>query len=245
LDIQASAYQTQESVADGKALPVADADTRPWWRQLFGVPASPMETPMLIFTALRFLALAALMAAPALLMEPAEIKRMWFLPIMGVCGVLGPATGMPVAGGIVFFPALALAGLSPRDSVSLGVAIQTVGIGVLTPLSWLLTDPAVFLWPVLRCALPPAVAGLLVALYVIPVSDAGTLLCFTAFCTFTLCYTVLTWNGLMTQAEPLRLSACRVAEMAVAGFIGGILVGVIGIGIEKGAAPAHHNHSRT
>jgi hypothetical protein len=57
--LAAGAYQTDESVAESKAHAIADGDTRPLWRQVLGVSAAPMETPMLIYNRLHVLALAA------------------------------------------------------------------------------------------------------------------------------------------------------------------------------------------
>ena len=56
-----------------------------------------------------------------------------------------PASGAPVAGGILFLPVLQSYGVCPRDAVAFSSITQFFGCGIFAPLNWLAIDPNVFL----------------------------------------------------------------------------------------------------
>jgi len=142
---------------------------------------------------------------------------------MTTLGVLIPASGQPVAGGLIFFPILDLAGLEPSEAVSFSVSAQAVGVGIFTPISWFLKDTSIFLLPALACAIPAGVAGLVLALH-FPLSNVGILWCLTIFLAFVAAFTI---HGLLHKredhSEPLEARRISVLlSFLLLGFLGGI-----------------------
>ena len=76
----------------------------------------PTHTPM-TWTKLAYCSalLALLITIPCVLYPPSELAKYWYGPLMGLASTI-PSAGAPVAGGIVFFPILMLAGFSPSVS---------------------------------------------------------------------------------------------------------------------------------
>ena len=117
--------------------------------------------------------------------------------MMGIIAASIPASGIPVAGGIVFVPLLTVAGVCPRDAIVFTAATQTLGVGVFAPLNWFVAKPQVFDADVLWLAVPFSLLGDYVALRFVPVSnDRTVILAFASFCVFMAFYTA---HGLYTN----------------------------------------------
>jgi hypothetical protein len=65
------------------------------------------------------------------------LRDAWFAPLMGIVACTIPASGAPVAGGVIFLPILESYGLCPRDAVAFTAATQMVGVGIFAPMNWL------------------------------------------------------------------------------------------------------------
>jgi len=254
----------------------------------------------------RWLVLAGLIALPFALYHDdlASITPMWYAPIMGALAASLPASGAPIAGGIVFFPILTINNVCSRDAVAFSAATQLLGCGVYTPLNWLLQDPSVFkhVYDIFKVSFLPGLAGLAVS-FVLAVQFSDDRPTEAIFIAFSCCVLAYTLNGLMqnrlvtsdaakgggacgpTEATdsakksdgdeesaaaalappaPLSEGSCldfpaRFTKLAptwtlliwfsACCFAGGILVGLIGIGIEKvifmiGTWGAHGMHVR-
>jgi uncharacterized membrane protein YfcA len=173
-----------------------------------------------------------------------EVRRFaWFCPIMGVVACALPSSGMPIAGGIVFLPVLThIAGVDARTAVAFTAATQTIGVGVLAPLNWLFHDKRVFIrngsGDLILMASLPSWAGV-AATWAIDIDNDVIVIAFTVFVGF--CGVYSFWFLRETKNAPKgRLShsalvydARTIAMIVSLSFVGGILVGVIGIGIEK------------
>ena len=111
---------------------------------------APSHTPM-SWTKLGFcsVVLAVLIAIPVSLYPPSELAKFWYGPLMGLASTI-PSAGAPVAGGIVFFPILMLAGFSPSQAVAYAAATQMIGVGLFVPGSFIVYEAyAVFLHDIL------------------------------------------------------------------------------------------------
>jgi hypothetical protein len=101
-----------------------------------------------------------LITLPFLVLQWETITRLWFAPLMGVVAAAIPASGAPVAGGIVFLPVLDSFGVCPRDAVAFSAATQFFGVGIFAPLNWLIKDKNIFIWPAIKRTWVPSAIGL-------------------------------------------------------------------------------------
>lgn len=212
---------------------VADCKTVVLGLTLSGRWPTPFARPWLLTRAVLMI---LLMGLPWLVYPPSVLREVWFAPFMTTVAVLLPASGVPIAGGIVFFPVLSLAGFHPDSAVAFAAATQAVGVGVFTPLTWYVQEPNVFL----RVAFPPAVLGSSIscalAVYVWPSqSEWVTVAVFTAFAAFC---AVFVFHGLFcgelsSSRKEVPRTRASFTWCFLAGVVGGFLVGYIGIGVEK------------
>ena len=97
------------------------------------------------------------------------LREAWFAPIMACVACAIPASGAPVAGGVIFLPILGMAGLCARDAVAFSTITQLFGVGIFSPLNWMVRDPGILSFSALAVALVPGAAGMYVALIVAPI----------------------------------------------------------------------------
>ena len=135
-----------------------------------------------------------------------------------------------------------MGGVDARAAVVFSAATQAIGIGVFTPLNWLVKNPAVFRPAVLARCLLPGVVGLVLALVLLPIRKAeAVLLVFSGFCAFLFCYVAyglvkghLSGSGkLDASPDGFRFTPKTAAIYVPLCLLGGALTGYIGIGIEK------------
>lgn len=205
-------------------------------RHVFSLPLTgELPRGVVYFLALRFALFIFLLVLGAAVLSPERWRQFWFVPPMGFAGVMIPASGLPVGGGILFFPVLRLAGVSAKDAVVFGVGAQSAGGGVFTPASWWLRDKGVFLRPVFPYALVSGVLGLVVARS-FPSTNEAIQIIFVVFMGVVIVHTVrgLYQGKLESDDEEMPMQDRKFrAALVAASFAGGILVGYIGIGIDK------------
>jgi len=80
------------------------------------------------------------------------------MPLLGICSA-SLANAVPVGGGIVFVPVLALFNVQLKLGAAFAVATMTFGNGVFGFLSWLRKDPDCIAWSVVPYAVFPAWIG--------------------------------------------------------------------------------------
>jgi len=160
------------------------------------------------FVARSFL-LVATTALPLALYPLQQLAPLWPMPLLGLVAACIPGAGAPVAGGIIFLPMLRMMHVCPRDAVAFSTATQFIGVGVLTPLTWLVTDPSTFCLSTLPLCAPPALLGLLLALYPLTLpSDEVVIYIFTTFCAALAVYTT---HGLLTSRLQTDSPSCGAA----------------------------------
>lgn len=207
-----------------------------WHRRFFSLPeGGPVPYAAAAWLALRVWLLFASVAAICAYVEVQTLRRFYWVFFMSFVGCMLPTAGVPVAGGGLYFPLLNLAGLSPKTCVAFVVAAQSVSVGILTPITWLIKDPSVFVPQVFAWSLPGCITGLLLALFAFPLDGAGLLWFFTCCMALLFAYTAHgLFHDLAKQDEVLptdRLSV-RVC-LLFAGLLGGIIMGWLGIGCDK------------
>lgn len=205
------------------------------------------------------LLLAVLIAIPAALYPPSELLKYWYAPLMGLASTI-PSAGAPVAGGIVFFPILMLAGFSPSEAVAYAAATQMLGVGVFVPGSFLVYEAySVFLHDILFWGTFAGGLGVSCTLFIFEMffgdPEWWILLGFTIV-VIVLIFSVVhdltkpeggvqrrrpsagTWRAMVDEGEIAEVPDNEKphvprSAILVTGFFGGIITGFIGIGIEK------------
>ena len=116
----------------------------------------PVGTPCFvkIWVYARPIIFVVLCLLPFSIYEWQELITLWPIPTMAVVAASIPASGAPVAGGIVFLPVLHSFGVCPRDAVAFSAATQFFGVGIFAPLNWMAQDASVFL-PGALCSFYP------------------------------------------------------------------------------------------
>jgi len=176
------------------------------------------------------------MSLPFVCIELRQIK--WYAPVMGAVAALLPASGAPIAGGIIFFPILTSLGVCSADAVAFSAATQFLGCGVFAPLNWLVQDPSVFNADIFKLALPPGALGLALGLYLCTLGAKSMYIVWTFifFSLFVLAYTLqgLLGHRLITKDTPAPADA-ETSGPIDAETEGGRIVSLLQADVKQGA----------
>ena len=146
--------------------------------------------------------LAIFIALPFIFYPLEVIEKAWVTSIFSFIACMLLSGGAPVAGGIVYIPALQLIGLSPKQCVAFCAAAQALGCGIFTPLNWLSKDPGIIVRSSLPFSLPSALLGLYLAIFQFPLDEKEVQLIFSCFSFFLLCSVVHgLFHSLTTQGR--------------------------------------------
>jgi len=115
-----------------------------------------------------------------ILMDRDSFVRFLFMPVLGVFAAL-LANCVPIGGGIVYVPILALLGQQMNLSVSFAVATMTVGNGILGFLQWLRKDPSLIVFESFPHTVFPCSLGSAVGILFLPQSNAWAKMIFGVF----------------------------------------------------------------
>ena len=89
------------------------------------------------------------------------------LPFLGVFAAV-LANCVPIGGGIVYIPALALLGNHVHLTVSFTLSTMSIGNGILGHLRWLLKDPSLIIYESFEWTVIPSSVGSLIAIFFMP-----------------------------------------------------------------------------
>jgi uncharacterized membrane protein YfcA len=155
----------------------------------------------------RYYLLVLLAILPFLVLSWEEIQKAWSTSLFGLLACCLPSGGAPIAGGIVFLPALQYLGVSPKQSVAFCSVTQALGCGVFAPLNWIAKDPGILIQSALLVSLVPGLGGLFLALYPLSVPEYVVNRLFAGFCCFLFCTVIYgLQHDLTSQDEPVSFS---------------------------------------
>ena len=180
-----------------------------------------------------------LCALPFLCFDLETLKPIWFAPFIGLLGGAIPAMGIPVAGGIFFFPMLSMLNIQPKEIVAFTSFVQSFGCGVFTPLNRLTHDPHCIDWNSVRMTLIPSSVGISISLAFLPPDTQLVILTFVMFCFLLLCqciWTIVndtTTSDLNVMTEIRSLSFSERISITFLSIVGGLISGYIGVGFDK------------
>jgi uncharacterized membrane protein YfcA len=110
-----------------------------------------------------------------------HLVQLWYMPVLGVVAAC-LANCVPIGGGIVYVPALALLGSDMSLGVSFSVATMTVGNGIFGYLHWQRKDPSLLVWEAIPFTVLPSSLGTLASVFITPPSEAVVKTSFALFC---------------------------------------------------------------
>merc|ERR1719188_1593511 len=125
---------------------------------------------------------------------------------MTFVGCMLSSSGVPIAGGTLYFPIMTMMGLDPDTAVFFTGATQAVSCGILTPMAWLGAETNVFVRPAFQYGLPGGLLGVVFGTFVLPLHGEGIKGAFAVAMCFLLCYTVHgLFHSLAEQERPLAV----------------------------------------
>lgn len=160
------------------------------------------------------------------------IAHYFYMPFLGVIAAT-VANTTPAAAGIVYFPILTKLNMSPLTAVQFSLVIQAYGMGLGT-FRWFLVNKRLFIFNVLPICLAGGLAGLVVSIVFYPIANPGMLsLIFN--CIALLCTQFIFFSILCKCKYPkldVRLNPLNISILLTFSFIGGLVSGWIGFGID-------------
>jgi len=160
------------------------------------------------------------------------ISRYFYMPFLGIIAAT-VANTTPAAAGIVYFPILTKLHISPITAVQFSLVIQAYGMG-LGAFRWFLVNKRLFIFSVLPVCLAGGLAGLVVSIVFYPIANPGMLsLIFN--CIALLCTQFIFFSILCKRKYPkleVRLNKANVLILLGFSFVGGLISGWIGFGID-------------
>jgi len=154
------------------------------------------------------------------------------MPFLGVIAAT-VANTTPAAAGIVYFPILTRLEISPIMTVQFTMLIQAYGMGLGT-FKWYLVNKRLFIFNVLPICLFGGLIGVVLGIAVWPISKPEVLTLIFNFIAF-LFTQVIFFSILYKQQYPAQhvaLTARNIAILLFFSFIGGLITGWIGFGID-------------
>lgn len=160
------------------------------------------------------------------------LSKFFYMPFLGVIAAT-VANTTPAAAGIVYFPILTRLEVSPITAVQFTMIIQAYGMGLGT-FKWFLVNKKLFIFNVIPVCLLGGIAGVLVSTLVFPIANPEMLTLIFNFIAFSFTQ-VIFFSILYKHQYPkteISLNFKNISILIVFSFIGGLISGWIGFGID-------------
>ncbi|MEZ4524770.1 MAG: sulfite exporter TauE/SafE family protein [Desulfobacterales bacterium] len=159
-------------------------------------------------------------------------SKFFYMPFVGVIAAT-VANTTPAAAGIVYFPILTKLDVSPIMTVQFSLMIQAYGMGLGT-FKWFLVNKRLFIFNVIPICLFGGVIGVFLAIAIWPISNPELLTLI--FNSIAFVFTQVIFFSILYKkqypAQHVELTARNVAILLFFSFIGGLISGWIGFGID-------------
>lgn len=162
----------------------------------------------------------------------AFLNQFFYMPFLGVIAAT-VANTTPAAAGIVYFPILTRLQIDPATAVQFSLIIQAYGMG-LGSFRWFLINKKLFIANVIPVCLIGGLFGVTMSLVYIPINDPELLTLIFNFIAFSFTQFVF-FSILFKHKYPnlsIRLSVKNMAILFFFSFLGGLITGWIGFGID-------------
>lgn len=160
------------------------------------------------------------------------ISKLFYMPFVGaVAAVVANIT--PAAAGIVYFPILTHLNISPVTISQFNLIIQAYGMGLGT-FRWFLFNRKLFILNLIPVTIAGGFVGEIVSIVYFPINNPELLTLIFNFIAFL--FTQIIFFSLLRNSQypnmAVRLNFCNCAILFCSSFIGGLLCGWIGFGID-------------
>lgn len=216
-----------------------------WWagaRDIL-VPSWPPTRSDMLQYGLELAGLAVVFALMFTVVDGATRAQLWWLPLVGVAGAT-ISMSTPAGGGVLYFPALNVAGRSVELAVGFSLGAQTVGMGVYGTLNWWRKDRDAIQFRVLLPMALVGCGGFALGFWAIHFNAGVLRIFFACFALLLSAYIVVGVfvfrldhnNGQVPVRYRLAECDARVlrawAAVVSVGLVGGLLVGWFGTGLD-------------
>lgn len=160
------------------------------------------------------------------------VHQFYYMPFLGIVAAT-VANTTPAAAGIVYFPVLTRLQVLPITAVRYNLMIQAYGMGLGT-LKWYLVNKRLFIAKVIPVCLLGGMIGVYLSICVFPIQNPEMLMLFFNFVAFLLTQIIFA-SILFKKQYPnvtLDLSLRNICILLAFSFIGGLVTGWIGFGID-------------
>lgn len=160
------------------------------------------------------------------------ISKLFYMPFVGAVAAI-VANITPAAAGIIYFPILTHLSISPVTVSQFNLIIQAYGMGLGT-FRWFLFNKKLFIFNVLPICIAGGFLGEIVSIALFPINNPELLTLIFNFIAFL--FTQIIFFSLIRNSRypntTLKLTPLNSALMFSFAFIGGLLCGWIGFGID-------------
>jgi uncharacterized membrane protein YfcA len=131
-----------------------------------------------------------------LFIDRETLLQTWYMPFLGIVAAF-LANAVPIGGGIVYIPALALLGSEVTLGAAFTIATMPIGNGLFGFLRWLKKDPSTIIWEAFPYTVIPSWIGSFLAMTMLPPVEVYWIKIGFAFFCLALCVLVLlsTYRG--------------------------------------------------
>ena len=160
------------------------------------------------------------------------LSKFFYMPFLGVIAAT-VANTTPAAAGIVYFPILTRLNVSPITAVQFTLIIQAYGMGLGT-FKWFLVNKKLFIFKVIPICLFGGIIGVVISTLVFPIDNPEMLTLVFNFIAF-LFTQVIFFSILYKHNYPnveIPLTIINISILIFFSFIGGLISGWIGFGID-------------
>lgn len=160
------------------------------------------------------------------------LSKLFYMPFVGAVAAI-VANITPAAAGIVYFPILTHLSIAPITISQFNLIIQAYGMGLGT-LRWFLFNKKLFIFNVLPVSIAGGLIGEIVSIVLLPINNPELLTlifnCIAFLFTQIIFFSLLRNSKYPNMSVKLTLFNCSI--MFSFAFIGGLLCGWIGFGID-------------
>eukprot|EP01098_Paradermamoeba_levis_P014245 TRINITY_DN6738_c0_g1_i1.p2 TRINITY_DN6738_c0_g1~~TRINITY_DN6738_c0_g1_i1.p2 ORF type:complete len:345 (-),score=98.30 TRINITY_DN6738_c0_g1_i1:469-1503(-) len=211
-------------------------EIKPWHKQLWEFLGPSEDQYRQYFAGLIFdlTGLLVVIILILTLLTGEEITKAWPMPFLGIIAAT-IAMATPAGGGIVYFPVLTLFNINTEEAIAFSLASQFIGSGVFGTVNWMRKSwSSIILWICCVLTIFGWAGAVISSLYFGTSKKFTPRLTFSVFSLFLALYIIygLKKGELIQQQGEVPKTWLSFAVMAVMGFVGGLLVGYISVGID-------------
>ena len=160
------------------------------------------------------------------------LGQYFYMPFLGIIAAT-VANTTPAAAGIVYFPILTRLQIDPATAVQFSLIIQAYGMGLGT-FRWFLINKKLFIANVIPICLFGGILGITMSIVYFPIDNPELLTLIFNFIAFTFTQ-IIFFSILFKHKYPnlsIRLTGKNIAILFIFSFLGGLITGWIGFGID-------------